>query len=439
MVYVEPTPPIPGFIAPEYDEVIHGTVTLSVETLDEDVVYVKYLYTSGKTYYEKGVERINQLEQCHDVNGKNLSEVCCAPTAAASCLKYWADHGYPNIMKDPVTGNPITVEELVEKLAKLMKTDTDHKNGTRQSDFIHGIQKYLDSVGYGRGNPNGLKVSVEINGYGDPPMDEKKGNECTFKRYKNELEANREDVLWGIVWNWDDKNKTWKNGHVIVGNSVNNTPLPDSDGDGLKEHEVDFMDPWGGKIIKVKMNEDGTFIDPNVGWVYPTVMVTVSEKKPKYLGWTVIANVTNPENGWAAEWNTENLENGVYFLKAVMVDANGNMGEDTIVVHVQNEQVPCCPTIEISKGFQFGKITAKVINEECSDLADLDWSISVSGFVIAGGETTGTIESLPAGEEITIESNFILGLGPAEIKVVIDDCEPVTAKAFVLGPFIFVQ
>jgi len=436
MVYVEPTPTIPFIESPEYDEVICENVTISVSTLDEDVVYVVYQYLPAVDYYEKGVEKKDQLKHCWNVNGQNLSTACCGPTAAASCLKYWADHGYPNIMKDPSTGNPITQDELVKKLAELMKTD---KDGTKDSNFIEGIRKYLDSVGYGCNNPNGLKVTVEINGYGDPPMDEEKGNECTFKRYKNELEANKEDVLWGIVWNWDDKKKEWKNGHWVVGNSVSNKPLPDSDGDGLTEHEVDVMDPWGGRILKVRMNTDGTYIDPDVGWVYPDIMVSVSEKKPKSLGWITIANVTDPSNGWAAVWNTREVENGIYFLKAIMVDDDGHRGEDIIVVHVQNEMVPCCPEIEIVKGFQFGKVTARVINEECEDLIDLNWAITIDGFVLTGKETAGIINSLASGEETTISSDFVFGFGPIRITVTIDDCEPITGSGFVLGPFIFVQ
>lgn len=100
---------------------------------------------------------------------------------------------------------------------------------------------------------------------------------------------------------------------------------------------------------------------------------------------------------------------------------------------------PCCPTVEIVKGFQFGKVTVKVTNEECSELTDLDWSITLDGFILMGSETTGTIESLTTGEETTIQSNFVFGFGPVEITAVVDECEPVTAQAFVLGPFISVQ
>ncbi|RLF51597.1 MAG: hypothetical protein DRN19_02510, partial [Thermoplasmata archaeon] len=100
----------------------------------------------------------------------------------------------------------------------------------------------------------------------------------------------------------------------------------------------------------------------------------------------------------------------------------------------------CCPTVEIPKGIHIGKITAKVKNNCSCDFAALSWTIYIEGgFILTGKETHGEIGLLGIGEETTIESNFVLGFGSVDVAVTLDDCDTVGARAFVLGPFIFVQ
>jgi PKD repeat protein len=305
-VYVEPTPPTSTFIDLAYDDVVQGDVIMEISMSDEDIVELLLEIQDASSYYEKEVELKNQLHYCHNLSGKNLSTVCCGPTAAASCLKYWAEHGYPDIMKKKGTGDLITQSELVERLAELMKTD---ENGTADSDFVKGLRDYLNEVGWGCNNPFGLKVGVEENGYNDGIA----GNNCSVERYKRELEANREDVLWGIVLNWNVTEKRYDGGHWMTGNSVNSTLVNDTDGDGLKEHQVDFMDPWGGAQLNVSMNTDGTYKHNGV-WYYPDILVTVSEKNP-LEDWDIIEEIQDPGDSWLASWDTTSVENGYYFIR----------------------------------------------------------------------------------------------------------------------------
>ena len=337
MVYVEPTPPIPVINTPSYDDTLSGTVELGVTCLDEDTTKLILELLGTNTYYEKGVEHKQQAHYCHDVDGKNLSDTCCGPTSTASCLKYWAEYGYPTIMEDPATGDSINQSTLVEKLAKLMKTT---ESGTEDSDFVKGLRDYLEQVGVGCTNPNGLIVRVEENGYGNPPMDEHTGNNLTYERYRKELTENSEDVLWGVVWDWNDTTNKWEKGHWVVGNSVNSTLLNDTDGDGLKEHEVDLMDPAENQIIKVKMNTDGTYKDPTTGgWMYPEIMVTVSEKNPAAETWINLGDPYATDDGWGLSLDTTSYTNGYYYIRATIEDANGFTGQDSIVVNIQNEEV----------------------------------------------------------------------------------------------------
>lgn len=323
LLYVDSTPPVPTILTPTNDETVQGEVFIDVLNSDEDIENIYLEILTAENYYEKGVELKDQHHYCHNMSGKNLSTVCCGPTAAASCLKYWADNGFPDIMKNPTNGADITQTQLVEKLAELMKTN---ETGTCDSDFIKGIRDYLDSVGLGSTNENGLIVRVETN-----------DSKITFKRYKDELEAYKEDVLWGVVWNWDATNNRWNNGHWLVGNSVNDTLTNDTDGDGLKEHKADFMNP-SGYIMNVTMNTDGTFIHPRLNkWIYPDTLVTVSEKISVELGWLELGDPYETDDGWTYAWDTTSVSNGFYFIRATLYDSDGWMGNDMVLVKVENE------------------------------------------------------------------------------------------------------
>jgi|GEM_PF-5457109 len=314
-VYLDPTPPLPEIRTPPDEDVVCGSVQLSTYSDDEDISRVLWEYSNKTQYYEKDIEEKIQFHYCRNIDGRNLSEACCGPTSAASCLKYWATHGYPDI-----TGNgTINQSQLVNGLAKLMRTD---ENGTTDSNFKKGIEDYLNERGCGCNNPNGLRVGVETN-----------KSRLTFARYRDELEANREDVLWGYEWNYNN-NTT---GHWVVGRSVNNTRRSDG------SHEVAIMCPTFGNVSNVSMYDNGTLYRPDVvsRWRYPSMMVTVSEKGSYESSvWVEIANVTDPAGGWAATWDTTETADGYYFIRATAVDRAGNEGTDTIVVRVDNAALP---------------------------------------------------------------------------------------------------
>jgi len=329
-VYVDSTPPIPTFYEPLYDEVVDGNIYLRTTATDENIDHVVYHVLAAPEYYEKGVPEMDQHDYLKNFNGKDLRDVGCAVVSAASCLRYWNKTGFPQIMRkdpdDPSKGY-MNDTELVEKLAELANTD---ENGTTPSNLTKALKQFLNEKKVGCTNPNGLKVTY---------IDWKK---CNFSRYKKELEANKEDVLWRETWNTSTKdaqgNWIW-GGHMMTANSVNDTVLADSDGDGLKEHEVDIMDPWTGKIKKYKMNTDGTYRDGI--WYYPNGMITISKKKTTmsnivYNDWILIGTSTDPSGGWAVSWDTTTFPDGYYFIKATMIDEDGNQGEDLIVVKVDN-------------------------------------------------------------------------------------------------------
>jgi hypothetical protein len=56
--------------------------------------------------------------------------------------------------------------------------------------------------------------------------------------------------------------------------------------------------------------------------------------------WTAISNDTNGGDGWRAEWNTTELADGCYLIRATMGDRHGRTGEAMIGVEIRNNMPP---------------------------------------------------------------------------------------------------
>ena len=76
------------------------------------------------------------------------------------------------------------------------------------------------------------------------------------------------------------------------------------------------------------------------------------------------------------------------------------------------------PNLNIkAKGGLF-TITVTFKNEGIAEADDIDWEISIEGGnIFFGRVTTGTITNIPAGEEVSVSSNWIIGLGEVRVKV----------------------
>ncbi|MEA2053581.1 MAG: sialidase family protein [Candidatus Thermoplasmatota archaeon] len=80
-------------------------------------------------------------------------------------------------------------------------------------------------------------------------------------------------------------------------------------------------------------------------------------------------------------------------------------------------------------------ISATITNTGTEDASNVDWSIELTGLIFIGKETTGTIDSLPAGGEEAIKSGLVFGIGPTTITITAGGASK-TAKGFVLGPLV---
>ncbi len=173
-----------------------------------------------KVDFERTLTPIDQLGL-----GTDLDSVSCGPTAAASCLKYFADHGYPGL--DNVGGDEakpaMSGEDIARELQGAMGTNATE--GTTGDGMVAGIGGYL--AGHGQ---SGWSVGVY-------PVDDATDLAEMFR----EFESDSEDVM---VLLQDTTASGDTIGHWVTLGSTHTTPPPASGGD--PEMGIDFMDPWEG-------------------------------------------------------------------------------------------------------------------------------------------------------------------------------------------------
>jgi len=108
-------------------------------------------------------------------------------------------------------------------------------------------------------------------------------------------------------------------------------------------------------------------------------------------------------------------------------DRNGNND-----IYFDTLDMPIIGVGEISGGLG---VTATITNTGTADAENIEWSISLSGLVFLGRETTDIAEIVPAGGEVTIKSGLLFGIGPVEITVTAGEAAK-KASGFLLGPLL---
>jgi len=211
------------------------------------------------------------------------------------------------------------------------------------------------------------------------------------------------DVMAPTI-NWDFSYGTWRailQGCLLFGDPAQkfkptNAPpekpeQPDGSIEGATEITYEYssgtIDPEGDQVFYLFDWGDGT----NSGWL-----------GPYNSGQSVKA-----ENAWDSE--------GYFDITVTAKDDKGGISPSSDPLNVHILQSPLMDIGAILGGFF--KINAAVKNVGSIDATDVDWKISVSGSVFMNKETTGVIPALAAGDETTVSTGFILGLGPIEVTV----------------------
>ncbi|MDD3050154.1 MAG: hypothetical protein PHR06_03330 [Candidatus Cloacimonetes bacterium] len=239
----------------------------------------------------KGVPTIDQ---------RNVSNVHCAPTAAASCLKWFEAQGDNDICGVP----SLSDIALVRELAKVCGTTS---SGTTPSNLAKGIKQWIAAHGGGYTVRGPLAVN--------------------WKQMRDELERGQ-DVLSGIYWPNGGGHRMTMNSFV---NKVN------SEG----KYKIDFMDPWGGTIGWGEL-------DPNTGQItgftgqsgnsgkLDKVIIVCPEEQNANTPVTGGVQVENPSSG-NTTIQLELPQPGLYFIHTVIINSIGN---STLLTTVINHNIP---------------------------------------------------------------------------------------------------
>lgn len=134
--------------------------------------------------------------------------------------------------------------------------------------------------------------------------------------------------------------------------------------------------------------------------------------------------------------DTQGLYNGTTYACDIQIESNG--GDGVFVVTVT---VGTIPKFEITavKGGLF-KIQTALKNNGTADALGVDWKITVTGpgLIVFGKQTNGTIDLLPIGEEQTISTGMIFGLGDVIVTIVIQNAEAIPiVKRMTVKLFLF--
>ncbi|HSG28915.1 MAG TPA: hypothetical protein VLA34_10575, partial [Candidatus Krumholzibacterium sp.] len=327
-VYIDPTPPIPVFNDIPRDSVGAFAVDSFFDItfrLDDEMAGPGTAWLNVfplQIDFQRDLTEVDQLGL-----GTGIDSASCGPAAAASCLKYFADNGYPEL--DNPGGDEsrpdATAEEMARELQDDMGTDAE---GTTPAEMVAGIRKYLEGHGQSGWDVN----SGEVN------------DAAGLAEMFREFESDSEDVL---VLLQDTTASGDTVGHVVTLGSAHTN----YDGDAATpDQSIDFMDPWGGGS-----QEDNTYpVDdntdpPTVGgydvavgsgggsWIAGYIKVSPPEGgdggggSPPVLGaparapWTEVATAVITGNGAVESmgWDTHGFAGGLYLMEITTEDDEG--------------------------------------------------------------------------------------------------------------------
>ena len=214
-----------------------------------------------------------------------------------------------------------------------------------------------------------------------------------------------ETFEWGALWGNPDLTM----GPVTTSDPPVKPSIPNGPTQGIINIEYTFSsattDPNGDQIYYMFSWGDGTQSD--------------------WLGPYTSGNTASAQHSWS--------DAGVYEVRVKAKDVNQAESQfsDSLSITIIVK-----PSIEIESIRGGIGIKATVKNNVTQPLTNILWAISVSGgLILKTTGMSGMIPSLAAGNQTTIKTGLILGIGRITISVTVGD-RTKTATGFLLGPFI---
>jgi hypothetical protein len=334
IVWVDGTPSIPEFHDIARDSIAHFDIDSFFDItfqVDDEMV------SPGPSRLEVFPLQLDFARELTPIDqlglGTDLDSMSCGPTAAASCLKYFAENGYPTL--DNQGGDPAKPEQSGEDIARELQgaMGTNSNQGTSSGGMVAGIGSYLN--GHGQSG-----WSVEWH-----PVDDATDLAEMFR----EFQSDSEDVMVLL----EDTTATGDTtGHWVTLGSTHTTyyqmfnpPFSVV----VPEVRIDFMDPWGGgsqadndyplnpsgggqpSTDGYDLNGEGgdakvagyVKVSPpeEMGAPAPGPMLAAAARAP----WIVVDTGTFTGNGVVdtLHWDTSSFAGGLYLMEVVTIDDMG--------------------------------------------------------------------------------------------------------------------
>lgn len=328
-VWVDPTPPVPAFHDIPYDSIGRYHVDSFFDItfrLDDELMGpgIGELWTFPlQTDFTRPLTPVDQLGL-----GTDSDSMSCAPAAGASCLKYFADNGYPGL--DNVGGDEARPQMSPEDIARELQgaMGTDSARGTTPDGMVGGIKSYLRKHGQ-----KGWAVGYH-------PVDDATDLAEMFR----EFQSDSEDV---IVILKDTTAAGDTMGHAVT---LGSTHTSEAAAGETPQMRIDFMDPWGGgsqadndypldvesggrpSTEGYDLNDEGgdakvagyVKVSPPEGGspAPPGRTAAGAQNQPP---WMLVAS--GPVSGYGVvdtlRWNTTGFPGGLYLMEIVTMDDQG--------------------------------------------------------------------------------------------------------------------
>lgn len=202
------------------------------------------------------------------------------------------------------------------------------------------------------------------------------------------------------------------------------------DWDIVCQYSSDHGQNWVTSVVAGNHPADETY--PDVYMSGSTVFVTYAKEGNLYVTKSEDSGATwqdadqvNDQDGTVVE-----EENSIDIYQGGIVWTDNRDGNNDIYYAPLPSAIINVGAISGGMG-----VSATVVNAGTETGSNIDWTISLSGLVFVGAEISGTISSLAAGQETTISTGLVFGIGPSDITVTAGGTSEST-NGFVLGPLV---